>query len=149
MKALGVAGEWGAVWAAIGLAGAAVDGRRRGRWLRAGAVGPAAIGVNYAVKRAVGRERPLIEGHPPLGRAPSKLSFPSAHASSSVAAATAMGRVAPAVRPAAYGLAAAICLGRPYLGMHYPSDALAGAVLGYAVGRLVPGLGPTPAPEGS
>jgi undecaprenyl-diphosphatase len=44
------------------------------------------------------------------------------------------------LRLPAYGLAAAVCVGRPYLGMHYPSDVLAGAVLGYAIGRLVPGL---------
>lgn len=105
-------------------------------------MGPLAIGVNYALKQAVGRERPVLEGHPRLSRAPSKLSFPSAHATSSVAAATAMGRVEPAGRPAFYGLAAAVCLTRPYLGMHYPSDVLAGVVLGYAIGRLVPGLGP-------
>ena len=140
MKALGVAGEWGAVWAGLGVAGAVVDRKRRARWLRAAVVGPPAIGVNYAVKRAVGRERPVLEGHPRLSRAPSKLSFPSAHATSSVAAATAIGRVRPVLRLPAYGLAAAVCVGRPYLGMHYPSDVLAGAVLGYAIGRLVPGL---------
>ena len=35
-------------------------------------------------------------------------------------------------------LAALIAIGRPYLGMHYPSDVLAGAVLGIAVGLIVP-----------
>jgi membrane-associated phospholipid phosphatase len=140
MKALGAVGEWGAVWAVTGLAAAALDGSRRPRWIAAATVGPAAIGLNFAIKVAVGRRRPLIEEHPPLARAPTKLSFPSAHATSSLAAATAMGRIAPAGRPALYGLAAAICLSRPYLGMHYPSDVLAGAALGTALGRLVPGL---------
>jgi hypothetical protein len=140
MKALGTAGQWGAVWAAIGLAGACGDRERRIRWLVAGATGPLAIGLNYAVKLAVVRERPLIEGHPPLAVAPSKLSFPSAHATSSLAAATAIGRMAPTARPGLYGLAAGICLSRPYLGMHYPSDVLAGAGLGMVLGRLVPGL---------
>jgi membrane-associated phospholipid phosphatase len=140
MKSLGWAGEWGAVWAMTGLAAAAIDSERRRRWGIAAAVGPVAIGINFAVKVAVGRRRPLIEEHPPLARAPTKLSFPSAHATSSLAAATAMGRVAPAGRPALYGLAAAICVSRPYLGMHYPSDVLAGAALGTVLGRLVPGL---------
>jgi membrane-associated phospholipid phosphatase len=89
----------------------------------------------------VGRERPLIEEHPPLARAPTKLSFPSAHATSSVAGAIALGRVEPRVRPALFALAAAICVGRPYLGMHYPSDVLAGAALGAVLGSLVPGVG--------
>jgi hypothetical protein len=102
MKALGAAGEWAAVWVATGTAAAALDRSRRGRWLAAAAVGPAAIGVNFAIKVAVGRQRPLLEEHPPLARAPTKLSFPSAHATSSLAAATALGRVAPAGRPLLY-----------------------------------------------
>jgi undecaprenyl-diphosphatase len=78
---------------------------------------------------------------PPLAGAPSDLSFPSAHATSSVAAATAMGRVAPGARLPLCGLATAICLTRPYLGMHYPSDVLGGAAVGLVIGRLWPGLG--------
>ena len=74
----------------------------------------------------------------PLAGAPSELSFPSAHATSSLAASTAMGRVSPGARAPLYGLAAAICLTRPYLGMHYPSDVLGGAALGLAIGRLWP-----------
>jgi len=144
MKSLGMAGEYGAVWAGIGTVGATVDERRRGQWLAAGLVGPLAIGINYAVKLAVGRQRPLIEDHPPLAKAPTKLSFPSAHATSSVAAATALGRVQPRARPYLFGLAAAICVGRPYLGMHYPSDVVGGAVLGFCIGSLVPGLGAPP-----
>jgi undecaprenyl-diphosphatase len=141
MRALAAAGEWGVVWFAIGAAGAALDPDRRPRWARAAAVAPLAIGINYAVKLAVGRERPLIEEHPPLGHAPSKLSFPSAHATSSLAGATALRRVAPKAQGALYGLAAGICISRPYLGMHYPSDVLAGALLGLVVGGLVPGVG--------
>jgi membrane-associated phospholipid phosphatase len=141
MKALGHAGEHAAVWTVIGVIAAAIDVRRRGQWLVAGAVGPAAIGINFAVKLASGRQRPLIEEHPPLARAPTKLSFPSAHATSSVAAATALGRVEPGARPALFALASAICIGRPYLGMHYPSDVLAGSALGALLGSLAPGLG--------
>jgi undecaprenyl-diphosphatase len=147
MKALGHAGEFAAAWAAIGAIGGSIDHRRRGRWLAAAATGPVAIGINYAVKVTVGRERPLIEEHPPLARAPTKLSFPSAHATSSIAGATALGRVEPRARPVLFALAAAICIGRPYLGMHYPSDVLAGAMLGTVLGSLVPGLGAAPREE--
>jgi membrane-associated phospholipid phosphatase len=140
VKALGYAGEWGAVWIAIALAVAALDEGRRTRWLRAAAVAPAAVGLNYAVKVSVRRDRPRLRRLPPLSRAPSALSFPSAHATSSWAAAIAMGRVSPSARPPLFALAAAICLGRPYLGMHYPSDVLAGAALGVAIGALWPGL---------
>lgn len=140
MKGLGWAGEWGAVWIATGATAGAVDEERRRRWLAAAAVAPAAVVVNYAVKVGVGRERPLIEDHPALARAPSKLSFPSAHATSSVAAATALGRVEPRARVPLYALAGAICVCRPYLGMHYPSDVLAGAALGLALGSVAPGI---------
>jgi membrane-associated phospholipid phosphatase len=141
MKAIGTLGEWGAIWFAIGAVGAAADSPRRERWLCGAAVGPGAVGVNYLVKVLVRRERPRLRRLPPLAGAPSKLSFPSAHATSSLAAATAFGRVEPRTRLPLYGLAAAICATRPYLGMHYPSDVLAGAALGVAIGALVPGVG--------
>jgi membrane-associated phospholipid phosphatase len=144
MRALGMAGEYAAAWAGIGVVGATIDEDRRGQWLLAGAAGPVAVGINFAVKLAVSRERPLIEEHPPLARAPTKLSFPSAHATSSVAAATALGRVEPRARPYLFALAAAICVGRPYLGMHYPSDVLGGAALGLCLGMALPGLGRAP-----
>ena len=139
-KALSQAAEWGALWAVLGAAAAAADRSRRRRWGVAALVGPAAIGANYAVKLAVRRERPVLRGHPPLSRAPSKLSFPSAHATSSLAAATAMTRIEPRAGVPLYALAAAICVGRPYLGMHYPSDVLAGMALGLAIGALAPGI---------
>jgi decaprenylphosphoryl-5-phosphoribose phosphatase len=141
VQALGAAGEWGAVWAAIGLAAAALDRSRRSRWLSSAAVAPAAVGVNYAVKLAVRRPRPRLRRLPPLAAAPSRLSFPSAHATSSMAAATAMGRVAPGARAPLFALAATICMTRPYLGMHYPSDVLGGIALGLVIGRLWPGVG--------
>jgi len=138
MKALGYAGEHGAVWVAIGAVGAVADAPRRPRWLAAALVAPSAIVVNYAVKRTVGRERPVIGDHPALARAPSKLSFPSAHATSSLAAATALARVEPRAKKPLLLLAAAICICRPYLGMHYPSDVVAGAVLGTVLGSVAP-----------
>jgi undecaprenyl-diphosphatase len=140
--ALATAGEWGAVWMAIGLAGAAVDAPRRERWARAAAVAPVAIAANFAVKLAAGRRRPRLRGLPPLAGAPSELSLPSAHATSSLAAATALSRLSPGARAPLYGLAAAICLTRPYLGMHYPSDVATGAALGVLLGALWPGVGP-------
>ena len=140
-KTLGTIGEFAAVWAAVGLVGAVADAPRRPRWLLGAATGPGAVVLNYAVKVAIGRERPLIEDHPPLARAPSKLSFPSAHSTSSFAAATAYSRVEPRTRLPLYALAAGICVSRPYLGMHYPSDVLAGVALGTLIGGFVPGVG--------
>jgi undecaprenyl-diphosphatase len=136
-KALGKAGNNGAIWVVVGLALAVVDSSQREAWLICAALGPIAIGLNFVVKLVVKRPRPVLEGLPPLGGAPSSLSFPSAHATSSFAVATAMTRVAPEAA-VVFLLAAALSLGRPYLGMHYPSDVLAGAVLGVALGLIVP-----------
>jgi membrane-associated phospholipid phosphatase len=131
-------GENGAVWFALGLGAAAVDSGRRRSWLRAAAVGPLAIGLNYGIKLLVKRQRPQLEGLPPLGGAPSSLSFPSAHATASFAAATTMGRIEPRAKRPLLAVAALMALSRPYLGMHYPSDVLAGAVLGRLLGEFVP-----------
>jgi membrane-associated phospholipid phosphatase len=134
---LGRLGAHGAVWVAIGIVMAFVDPDRGEDWLVAGFLGPVAIGVNYVVKLVVRRPRPVLEGLPPLGGAPSSLSFPSGHATSSFACATAMTRIAPEAA-FLFILAAAISAGRPYLGMHYPSDVVAGAALGVALGLIVP-----------
>jgi membrane-associated phospholipid phosphatase len=136
-RLLGKAGNNGAVWFALGVVLAIVDGSNREAWLICAALGPVAIGLNYVVKLIVKRPRPVLEGLPPLGGAPSSLSFPSAHATSSFAVATAMTRVEP-VAALAFLLAVALALGRPYLGMHYPSDVLVGAVLGVGLGLIVP-----------
>ncbi len=136
-KALGKAGNNGGIWVAIGVALAIVDGANREAWLVCAALAPIAIALNYVVKAIVKRPRPVLEGLPPLGGAPSSLSFPSAHATSSFAVATAMTRVEP-LGALAFILALALALGRPYLGMHYPSDVLAGIVLGIGLGLIVP-----------
>jgi len=136
-KVLGRIGEYGAVWFAIGVVMAFVDPDNGNDWALAGLLGPVAIGLNFAVKLLVRRPRPVLEGLPPLGGAPSSLSFPSAHATSSFACATAMTRIAPEAA-FLFLLAGAIAVCRPYLGMHYPSDVIAGAILGTALGLIVP-----------
>ena len=72
---------------------------------------------------------------PALTSTPTQLSFPSAHATTSFAAARVYSAAgAPAVP--LYLLAVALSASRLYLGVHYPSDVLAGAVLGSVIGAL-------------
>src|SRR4029077_18503770 len=56
MKALGHAGEFGAVWAGIGAVGASIDHRRRSQWIVGGGTGALAIGIQDVGTRVVGRE---------------------------------------------------------------------------------------------
>lgn len=135
--ALGKAGNNALVWVILGAALALIDNDRWESWLICALLGPLAIGLNYVLKLVVKRPRPVLKGLPPLGGAPSSLSFPSAHATSSFAVATAMVRVDPAMA-GAFAVAIALAVGRPYLGMHYPSDVIAGAVLGVLLGLAVP-----------
>lgn len=130
-RALSGAGEHGALWIAAGLAGATVDGARRGAWLRATALTAGAHLASMGVKRVVRRPRPPhVE---PLVRTAGRHSFPSSHATSAVAAAVAYGALgAYAVPP----LAAAMCLSRLVVGVHYPSDVAAGAALGAVAARV-------------
>ena len=93
-------------------------------------------GLNYAVKLGVRRPRPQLDGLPPLTPVVSKLSFPSAHATTSFAAASCFSLALPQARPLFYGAACVYAISRPYLGVHYPSDVIAGAALGTGLARF-------------
>jgi membrane-associated phospholipid phosphatase len=131
-------GEHALCWLGLGLAGALLSqgGERRQAWLRGVRVVAASYAVNQAIKFAVRRHRPELDGLEPLTPVVTQLSFPSAHATTSFAAARAYAGLAPAW--ALYLAAAAFGLSRPYLGVHYPSDVLAGAVLGTGIAELWP-----------
>jgi membrane-associated phospholipid phosphatase len=130
------AGEHGLVWHALAAAGLLVDGGRRRVHLRCMRAVLAASGANTALKYAVRRARPVLQELPWLSRTISRHSYPSAHATMAFAAARSLSDTLPG--PPLYLAAAAMALSRPYIGVHYPSDSLAGAALGEAVGRLVP-----------
>jgi undecaprenyl-diphosphatase len=122
-------GEHGAVWLALGGAGWALNRPRQERWARASGVVAGTFVLNTAIKLVVRRPRPVLPGLPALTGTPTRLSFPSAHASTSFAGASAYRRLGLPAAPL-YALAVSLACSRLYLGVHYPSDILAGALLG-------------------
>jgi undecaprenyl-diphosphatase len=129
-------GEHAFVWLALGAAGSMFAPTRRPAWRLATATVAGTFALNTAIKYAVRRPRPRLADLPALTGTPTALSFPSAHTSTSVAATLLYGDLG-APRAPLVGLAAGLAYSRLYLGVHYPSDVLAGALLGAALGLPV------------
>lgn len=129
-------GEHAAGWLAIGVLGAVVDRARRRDWLTAAAGVALAHGASIGVKRVVRRPRPHDPRVEVRAGTPSRLSFPSAHATSTTAAAVLYGRLLR--RPLVPVLVVPpMALSRLVLGVHYPSDVAAGSALGALVALAV------------
>lgn len=127
-------GEHALGWLALGAAGWAL-GARRPEWRSATAGVVAAHAASVAVKRVVRRVRPDLPDVPPLVGTPSRLSFPSAHSTSTAAAAVGFAPMVGA--PPMAAVTGLMLVSRVLLGVHYPSDVVSGAALGAAVAAAV------------
>lgn len=138
-RAMSHFGEHAAGWLALSGLGALLSRSRRRDWLLVGVGAVSAHAAAIAIKLAVRRARP----HDPEIRVnvgtPSALSFPSAHATSSTAAAMLLCRATRSPLPLI--IVPLMALSRLVLGVHYPSDVLAGIAVGATVARVTARVG--------
>ena len=132
-RALSLFGEHGAGWLALGVLGALTDREHRPEWTVATGAVFTAHAASVVVKRVVRRRRPSAPDVRVLAGTPSSLSFPSSHAASTTTAAIMYGALTN--RPLVPLLVPPMLVSRLVLGVHYPSDVLAGAALGAVVAR--------------
>lgn len=134
-RGMSFVGEHAAGWLLISAAGAALDKPRRRQWLGLGAAAFCTHAASVVIKRIVRRPRP----HDPriaIGvGTPSKLSFPSSHATSTTAAMVALSRTI--AHPAPLAVIPLMMISRMVLGVHYPTDVTVGALLGAAGAQVV------------
>lgn len=131
-------GEHALGWMALGGLGAVLnrkDRAKRRAYLNVIAASFSAHAASVILKRVVRRPRPHApEIHIGVGT-PSKLSFPSSHATSTTAAAITLARALGNNAP--LGIIPIMMLSRMVLGVHYPTDVLAGSALGACSAEVV------------
>lgn len=133
-RALSYFGEHSLGWVGVAALGALLSPKRRWDWLVAGAGAFGAHAAAVIVKRIVRRKRPHDPAVVVNVGTPSQLSFPSAHATSTTAAAILLGRTTGLPLPAV--LVPPMALSRMLLGVHYPSDVAFGIALGAVVAAI-------------
>ncbi|HCC34169.1 MAG TPA: phosphatase PAP2 family protein [Ruminococcaceae bacterium] len=124
-------GDHGAVWIVISLIFLLFKNRRIYGLLSLISLALGALTGELLLKHLIARPRPFIqfETLTPLVSA-SNYSFPSMHTACAFAAAFILFKMNKKIGIAAYGLAVLIALSRIYLLVHFPTDILAGVVLG-------------------
>lgn len=132
MRLLTRAGTAGALWGVIAAAAFVLGG-----FYLPGLLVPwAAVAGSWilaeASKYLFDRSRPHDSdiGIAPLVKTPSSSSFPSGHSATAAAGAISLSAAYPGLAPVFAAAGLAVMFSRIYLGVHYPSDVLAGAAIG-------------------
>ena len=127
-------GNAGILWIALSLAMLFYRPTRKAGALALGAMLLGLLCTNVCLKHLVGRTRPWIDvaGLVPLVHEGDPNSFPSGHTCAAFAAGLSWARALPRrwMKGAAVVLAVCMGLSRLYVGVHYPTDVLAGGLVG-------------------
>lgn len=128
-------GEHALGWMGMGALGVLIDAPRRGQWVRLVIAAFVSHAISVVVKRIVRRKRP----HDPRIKigvgTPSKLSFPSSHATSTSAALVSLARITRNPLPL-LGIPV-MMVSRMVLGVHYPTDVATGALVGAVTAEAI------------
>ncbi|HVX17685.1 MAG TPA: phosphatase PAP2 family protein [Acidimicrobiales bacterium] len=138
-------GDFGLVWHLVGAVQAFRSDRDFVRAVRLSAVlGVESVIVNGGVKSLFQRSRPVHEGERPHRlRQPLTSSFPSGHASAAACAAVLLADDDP-LSPLWVAMAVVVGTSRAHVRIHHPSDVVAGAAIGTAIGLVARRLWPLP-----
>ena len=126
-------GDAGLLWVALSLAMLFHKSTRKAGALALGAMILGLIVTNLTIKPLISRPRPWLDWPiVPLVTEKDPNSFPSGHTCAAFAAAMVWVRTLPQKRDRVIVAVMAVLMGlsRLYVGVHYPSDVLAGAVIG-------------------
>lgn len=140
LKGLTTAANHSLLWLAMAAVLASRKGStRRGALRGVAAICGASFTINALAKPLLPRRRPAYDDLPVARRLalrdhPRSSSFPSGHAASAAAFATAVTMESPAVGLAVAPVAAAVAYSRVHTGAHWPSDVAAGILMGTGIG---------------
>ena len=132
-------GDAGILWIALTLLFLLIRKYRKTGAMMSVALVIGLIITNLILKNSVARIRPyvLIDSLKLLIEKQKDFSFPSGHSTSSIAASVVMFRTLPKkIGIPALILGLLICLSRLYVGVHYPSDVVAGIIIGVVAAHL-------------